>query len=70
MTFKLFNKTLALDFRNGCGVDLEFIDGKAVWISPNVDGEGLEAGAFCGTVLLLPFFSICYGTCYAEGRND
>tara|TARA_R100001198_G_C5178601_1_gene176236 strand:+ start:355 stop:573 length:219 start_codon:yes stop_codon:yes gene_type:complete len=70
MTFKLFNKTLAFDFRNGCGIDLEFVDGKAVWISPNRDMESFEAGVFVGTVILLPFISICYGKCFAEGMND
>lgn len=62
MTFKLFNRLLSFHFRNGCGIDLEFHDGKAIWISK--DGLTIEAAMFVGTTISLPFFDIAYGKCY------
>jgi len=69
MTFKLFNRTLSFDFRNGCGIDLEFHEGKAVWISHSTDGDNVEAGVFVGAIVLLPFFSIVFGKCYTQGEE-
>ena len=65
MTFKLFNRSLAFNFRNGCGIDLEFHEGKAVWISQTIDDD-IEAGVFVGAIVLLPFFSITFGKCYTQ----
>ncbi len=62
MTFKLFNRLLTFHFRNGFGIDLEFHEGKAMWISK--DGLSIEAAMFVGTTISLPFFDISYGKCY------
>ena len=64
MTYKLFNKSLHFEFRNGCGIDLEFPSGKAIWITR--DGENLESAMFVGVIILLPFFQISFGSCYTE----
>ena len=69
MTFKLFNRTLAFDFRNGCGIDLEFHEGKAVWVSHSVDGDDVEVAVFVGVILLLPFFSTAFGKCYIQNEE-
>ncbi len=68
MTFKLFNRMLTFDFRNGVGIDLEFVDGKAIWISR--DQVSIEAASFVGAVILLPFFLIQYGKCYQPEDED
>lgn len=68
MTFKLFNRTLAFGFRNGCGIDLEFAEGKAIWISQNY--KDIQAGAFSGVVVLLPFCSLHFGRCFTELQFD
>ena len=68
MTFKLFNQTLSFDIRNGCGIDLEFVDGKAIWICR--DGTNIESAVFKGTVMLFPFFSITFGRCFMPDEQE
>ena len=64
MTFKIFNRTLSFNFRNGIGVDLEFSQGRAIWVSREVNSTGVEAAVFNGVTLLFPFIIICFGLCY------
>lgn len=59
---------LTFDFRNGVGIDLEFVDGKAIWISR--DNMGIEAASFVGAVIQLPFLLIQYGKCYQPEDED
>ena len=64
MTYKIFNRSLHFGLRNGVGFDLEFADGKAVWVSKN--GGDLETAAFVGVVVMLPFTQISFGNCYLD----
>jgi hypothetical protein len=64
MTCKIFNRTLSFNFRNGIGVDLEFSQGRAIWVSREFNSPGIEAAVFNGVTLLFPFIIICFGLCY------
>lgn len=59
----LFNRHLNIDFRNGCGLDLELADSKPVWVY-NRKTEATVAMPFEGVVILLPFIIISYGMVY------
>ena len=62
MTVIIFGRTLTFSFRNGCGIDLEFAEARAMWVSK--DMVNLEVAAFGGVVLSLPFCNIMYGRCF------
>lgn len=64
MTYKIFNRTLCFNFRNGVGIDLEFIQGKAIWVSREANTSEVEAAIFNGVTLLFPFITISFGLCY------
>ncbi len=67
-TTLLFGKLFTIEFRNGFGFDLEFVDSKLVWTRPwqaESDSE-FEPLPFEGTVILLPFICITYGILYRE----
>jgi len=64
MTFKIFNRTLGFNFRNGVGIDLEFSQGKAIWVSREANTSEVEAAIFNGVTLLFPFITISFGLCY------
>lgn len=70
MTFKIFNRTLSFNFRNGIGVDLEFSQGRAIWVSREVNSTGVEAAVFNGVTLLFPFIIICFGLCYTTEDQE
>lgn len=64
-TTLLFGKLFTIEFRNGVGFDLEFVDSKLVWTERKSTGE-FEPLPFEGTVILLPFICITYGIVYEE----
>lgn len=66
-TTRLFGKLFTIEFRNGVGIDLEFVDSKLVWTQGASDSE-FEPLPFEGTVILLPFICITYGIIYREGE--
>lgn len=70
MTFKIFNRTLSFNFRNGIGVDLEFSQGRAIWVSRELNSTGVEAAVFNGVTLLFPFIIICFGLCYTTEDQE
>ena len=73
MTFKIFNRTLSFNFRNGIGVDLEFSRGRAIWVSREFNPTGItgvEAAVFNGVTLLFPFIIICFGLCYTTEEPE
>jgi hypothetical protein len=68
MTYKIFNRTLCFNFRNGVGIDLEFIQGKAIWVSREANTSEVEAAIFNGVTLLFPFITISFGLCYTTEK--
>jgi hypothetical protein len=46
-------------WRNGFGIDIEIVQTLPVWVSPEEDS--IEAGAFYGVVVTLPFCKLLYG---------
>ena len=70
MTCKIFNRTLSFNFRNGIGVDLEFSQGRAIWVSREFNSTGVEAAVFNGVTLLFPFIIICFGLCYTTEEPE
>ncbi len=69
MTIKVFNNLLTVELRNGVGLDLEFVDSKAVWVYNHLTGEH-STMPFEGVVILLPFLSITYGRPYKEIEGE
>lgn len=71
MTYKIFNNLLTFYFRNGVGVDLEFVNGKAIWVSRGKEyGNEIESASFVGTVILLPFVQVAFGKAYAPDDKE
>jgi len=62
---RIFNRTLSVEFINGCGVFLEFSDSRAVWVY-NSETDRTLAMPFEGVLLHLPFILISYGRVYEE----
>ncbi len=56
-------RTLTVELRNGTGLDIEFVDSRPVWTYSETTQE-IEALPFCGTVVLLPLFTITFGYVY------
>jgi hypothetical protein len=69
MTFKIFNRTLSFNFRNGVGIDLEFSQGKAIWVSREAKTSEVEAALFNGVTLLFPFIIVSFGLCYTTEES-
>lgn len=69
MTIKVFNSLLTVELRNGVGLDLEFVDSKAVWVYNHLTDEH-STMPFEGVVILLPFLSITYGRPYKEIEGE
>ena len=59
----IFGKHLIVEWRSGTGIDIEFVDSRAVWVY-NVNTEETEAMPFMGTIILLPLLMISYGNVY------
>jgi|TARA_R110002012_G_scaffold262168_1_gene444326 hypothetical protein len=64
---KIFDRLLTIELRNGVGIDLEFVDSKAVWVYNHLTEEH-STMPFEGVVILLPFLSITYGRPYTEAE--
>jgi hypothetical protein len=54
---------LSINYR--LGVDLEFADSRAVWVT-NSETEELSAASFEGVVIMLPFTVITFGKIWTE----
>jgi hypothetical protein len=63
MTKNLGDYQLSVNLRNGVGIDLEFTDSRAVWITV-ADSDEYEAAQFEGIVICLPFCVITCGQVY------
>ncbi len=66
---KIFNRLLTIELRNGVGLDLEFVDSKAVWVYNHLTDEH-STMPFEGVVILIPFMSITYGRPYKEAESE
>ena len=65
---KIFDRLLTIELRNGVGMDLEFVDSKAVWVYNHLTEEH-STMPFEGVVILLPLLSITYGRPYTEAEQ-
>ena len=63
MTKNFGDYHLSINIRNGVGIDLEFTDSRAVWITV-ADSDKYEAAQFEGAVICLPFCVITVGQCF------
>lgn len=61
----IFGRNLDIGFRNGTGIDIEFVDSRPMWVHNHETGE-VYTLPFQGTVILLPFIVISYGNVYEE----
>jgi len=61
----LFGRSLSIEYHLGVGIDLEFADGRAVWIYDPSTGE-MGALPFMDTLISLPLCLISYGRVYEE----
>ena len=59
----IFGKRLSVEWRSGTGIDIEFVDSRAVWVY-NVNTGETEVMPFMGTIILLPLLMISYGNVY------
>ena len=59
----ILGKHLSVEWRSGTGIDIEFVDSRAVWVY-NVNTGETEAMPFMGTIILLPLLMISYGNVY------
>tara|TARA_R100001377_G_scaffold73728_1_gene49817 strand:- start:765 stop:965 length:201 start_codon:yes stop_codon:yes gene_type:complete len=56
---------LSINYRLGVGIDLEFADSRAVWVT-NSETEEINAASFEGVVIMLPFTVITFGKIWTE----
>lgn len=61
----IFNRLFTVEFRNGIGIDLEFVDSRPVWVY-NSETDEHSTMPYEGLVVLLPFLVITYGRPYKE----
>jgi|TARA_R100001126_G_scaffold85677_1_gene54193 hypothetical protein len=66
MTFKLLGFHLTFNFRTGVGFDIEFTESRPIWVTGD-NIIGVQAFAFIGIVMLIPFCMITYGKVYELG---
>ncbi len=64
MNWRIGKNTLSIEFRNGTGIDIEFVDSRAVWTVNENDPFSLQAMPFSGTIILLPLLVISFGYVY------
>ena len=57
-TCRIFDRYLAIEARNGTGLDIEFADTRPCWVTTET---GWQARAFRGLVIQIPFFIIVFG---------
>tara|TARA_R110000803_G_scaffold31164_2_gene69766 strand:+ start:472 stop:672 length:201 start_codon:yes stop_codon:yes gene_type:complete len=65
MTSGFGENFLTINYRLGVGLDLEFADSRAVWVT-EVGSESLTAASFEGVVIMLPFAVITFGKIWTE----
>jgi hypothetical protein len=64
MNWRIGKNTLSIEPRNGTGIDIEFVDSRAVWTVNENDPFSLQAMPFSGTIILLPLLVISFGYVY------
>ena len=70
MNWRIGKNTLSIEPRNGTGIDIEFVDSRAVWTVCDNDPLSLQAMPFSGTIILLPLLVISYGYVYKTEEID
>jgi hypothetical protein len=70
MNWRIGKNTLSIEPRNGTGIDIEFVDSRAVWTVSENDPLSLQAMPFSGTIILLPLLVISYGYVYKTEELD
>ena len=70
MNWRIGKNTLSIELRNGTGIDIEFVDSRAVWTVNENDPLSLQAMPFSGTIILLPLLVISYGYVYKTEELD
>ena len=70
MNWRIGKNTLSIEPRNGTGIDIEFVDSRAVWTVNENDPFSLQAMPFSGTIILLPLLVISYGDVYKTEELD
>ena len=66
MTFKLLGFHLTFNYRTGVAFDIEFTESRPIWVTGD-NIIGVQAFAFIGIVMLIPFCMITYGKVYELG---
>ena len=67
MSIDFLGKKLTAEYRNGTGIDIEFVDSRPVWAY--TEDEELIALPFEGVVVLLPLVMITWGNVYVEKED-
>jgi hypothetical protein len=70
MNWRIGKNTLSIEPRNGTGIDIEFVDSRAVWTVNENDPFSLQAMPFSGTIILLPLLVISFGYVYKVEEID
>jgi|TARA_B100001094_G_scaffold273203_1_gene279480 hypothetical protein len=70
MNWRIGKNTLSIELRNGTGIDIEFVDSRAVWTVNENDPFSLQAMPFSGTIILLPLLVISFGYVYRVEEID
>ena len=70
MNWRIGKNTLSIELRNGTGIDIEFVDSRAVWTVNENDPFSLQAMPFSGTIILLPLLVISLGYVYRVEEID
>jgi len=70
MNWRIGKNTLSVELRNGTGIDIEFVDSRAVWTVNENDPFSLQAMPFSGTIILLPLLVISFGYVYKVEEID
>ena len=69
MSWVIWGKHLSIEWRSGTGIDIEFMDSKAVWTQNSFTGE-VEAMPFMGWMIRLPCAIISYGNVYTFTEDE
>ena len=70
MNWRIGKNTLSIELRNGTGIDIEFVDSRAVWTVNENDPFSLQAMPFSGTIILLPLLVRSFGYVYRVEEID
>jgi len=65
MTTGFGENFLSINYRLGVGLDFEFADSRAVWVTNSLTEE-INAASFEGVVIMLPFMVITFGKIWTE----